>query len=228
MTHLIAHETGLEVGEFVHTLGDAHLYQNHVEQMQEQLSREVRSFPTLVLNPDKASVFDFDMEDIKVEGYDPHPTIKVIGKEGKLPWHLPNDLKFFKKKTIHNTLVLGRATFEGMGCRPLPNRTTIVLTSNPDYRAEGVLVMHSVEEILAYADNYEGVTVIGGGSVVFKELIPACDVLYRTMIHETFEGDTFFPEIDWSVWEKVATVPGVVDEKNLYAHDYETYHRNDK
>ncbi|MBC8814035.1 dihydrofolate reductase, partial [Klebsiella pneumoniae] len=53
-------------------------------------------------------------------------------------------------------------------------------------------------------------------------------VLYRTMIHETFEGDTFFPEIDWSVWEKVATVPGVVDEKNLYAHDYETYHRNDK
>lgn len=152
----------------------------------------------------------------------------VIGKEGKLPWHLPNDLKFFKEKTIHNTLVLGRATFEGMGCRPLPNRTTIVLTSNPDYQAEGVLVMHSVEEILAYADNYEGVTVIGGGSVVFKELIPACDVLYRTMIHETFEGDTFFPEIDWSVWEKVATVPGVVDEKNLYAHDYETYHRNDK
>lgn len=56
LTHLIAHETGLEVGEFVHTLGDAHLYQNHVEQMQEQLSREVRSFPTLVLNPDKASV----------------------------------------------------------------------------------------------------------------------------------------------------------------------------
>ena len=77
LTHLIAHETGLEVGEFVHTLGDAHLYQNHVEQMQEQLSREVRSFPTLVLNPDKVSVFDFDMEDIKVEGYDPHPTIKA-------------------------------------------------------------------------------------------------------------------------------------------------------
>ena len=69
-------------------------------------------------------------------------------------------------------MVLGRATFEGMGCRPLPNRTTIVLTSNPDYQAEGVLVMHSVEEILAYADKYEGVTVIGGGSVVFKELIP--------------------------------------------------------
>ena len=77
LTHLIAHETGLEVGEFIHTLGDAHLYSNHVEQMKEQLSREVRAFPTLKLNTEKASVFDFDMEDIKVEGYDPHPTIKA-------------------------------------------------------------------------------------------------------------------------------------------------------
>lgn len=77
LTHLIAHETGLGVGEFVHTLGDAHLYQNHIEQMKEQLSREVRSVPTLVLNQEKASVFDFEMEDIKVENYNPHPTIKA-------------------------------------------------------------------------------------------------------------------------------------------------------
>ncbi|MGK0551760.1 thymidylate synthase [Enterococcus faecalis] len=77
LTHLIAHETGLEVGEFIHTLGDAHLYQNHVEQMQEQLSREVRTLPTLTLNQAKTSVFEFTMEDIQLEGYDPHPTIKA-------------------------------------------------------------------------------------------------------------------------------------------------------
>jgi thymidylate synthase len=77
LTHLIAHETGLEVGDFVHTLGDAHLYQNHIEQMKEQLSREVRSFPTLILNKEKSSVFDFDMDDIQIEGYNPHPTIKA-------------------------------------------------------------------------------------------------------------------------------------------------------
>lgn len=77
LTHLIAHETGLSVGEFVHTLGDAHLYNNHFEQMEEQLTREVRAFPTLTLNLDKQSVFDFEMEDIKLEGYDPHPTIKA-------------------------------------------------------------------------------------------------------------------------------------------------------
>ncbi|PZL73364.1 thymidylate synthase [Enterococcus plantarum] len=77
LTHLIAHETGLEVGDFVHTLGDAHLYTNHIDQMNKQLAREIRSFPTLKLNQDKKSVFDFEMEDIVIEGYDPHPTIKA-------------------------------------------------------------------------------------------------------------------------------------------------------
>lgn len=77
LTHLIAHEVGLEVGEFVHTLGDAHLYSNHMEQMTEQLTRDSREFPTLVLNKDKQSIFDFDVADIQIEGYDPHPTIKA-------------------------------------------------------------------------------------------------------------------------------------------------------
>jgi thymidylate synthase len=77
LTHLVAHETGLKVGDFVHTLGDAHLYNNHFEQMKEQLSREVRQAPTLILNEEKHSIFDFEMEDIRVEGYQPHPTIKA-------------------------------------------------------------------------------------------------------------------------------------------------------
>ncbi|MGM0124481.1 thymidylate synthase [Enterococcus sp. AZ194] len=77
LTHLIAHEAGLAVGEFIHTLGDAHLYTNHFEQMKEQLSRDVRELPTLVLNTEKKSIFDFEMEDIKVENYQPHPTIKA-------------------------------------------------------------------------------------------------------------------------------------------------------
>lgn len=77
LTHLIAHEVGLEVGDFVHTLGDAHLYSNHYEQMTLQLGREIRPFPTLKLNPEKQSVFDFDVEDIQIENYDPHPAIKA-------------------------------------------------------------------------------------------------------------------------------------------------------
>ena len=77
LTHLIAHETGLEVGEFVHTFGDAHLYVNHIEQMKEQLAREPRAFPTLKLNTDKKSIFDFEMEDIEISDYHPHPRIKA-------------------------------------------------------------------------------------------------------------------------------------------------------
>lgn len=77
LTHLVAHETGLEVGEFIHTIGDAHLYTNHMDQMKEQLARELRPLPIVTLNQEKKSVFDFEMEDIMIEGYDPHPAIKA-------------------------------------------------------------------------------------------------------------------------------------------------------
>lgn len=77
LTHLIAHECGLEPGEFIHTLGDAHIYTNHTEQVNTQLAREPRAFPALKLNQEKTSLFDFEMEDMKIEGYDPHPGIKA-------------------------------------------------------------------------------------------------------------------------------------------------------
>ncbi|MBD8068079.1 thymidylate synthase [Bacillus sp. PS06] len=77
LTHLIAHECGLKVGEFIHTIGDAHIYTNHIDQVKEQLTREPKALPTLVLNQEVTSVFDFEMEDILIEGYDPHPTIKA-------------------------------------------------------------------------------------------------------------------------------------------------------
>ena len=77
LTHLIAHECGLEVGEFIHSAGDAHIYLNHIEQVKEQLSRELRDLPTLKINPEKKSIFDIEMEDLTIEGYNPHPAIKA-------------------------------------------------------------------------------------------------------------------------------------------------------
>ena len=77
LTHLIAHECGLEVGDFIHSIGDAHIYLNHIEQVKEQLSREPKPLPTLHINPDKKSIFDIELEDLTIEGYDPHPAIKA-------------------------------------------------------------------------------------------------------------------------------------------------------
>lgn len=149
----------------------------------------------------------------------------LIGKNHTLPWHLPNDLQYFKKMTVGKTIVMGRTTFEGMGSRALPNRQTIVLTRNEEYQAEGVIIMHSIQEVLDYAKTQEETTLIVGGAAIFKDFIPDYDILYRTVIEEKFSGDTYFPALDWNQWELTDAIPGVTDEKNKYAHRFETYRR---
>lgn len=150
----------------------------------------------------------------------------LIGRDGVLPWHLPNDLQFFKQMTENNVIVMGRKTFEGMDKKLLPNRKTIVLTSNTEYDGAGALVMHSVDEVLAFAEAFEGITFITGGGEIYKTFLPYTDVLYRTFIKETFDGDTYFPYLDWDEWNIVSVSAGDVTEKNKYAHDFEAYQRN--
>lgn len=149
----------------------------------------------------------------------------LIGKDDVLPWHLPNDLKFFKQMTEHNTLVMGRKTFEGMGGRPLPNRHTIVLTRDERYQAEGVTVMHDRQSVLDYAEQADGITFIAGGSTIYKEFLPYCSVLYRTVIYHSFEGDAYFPSLDFAEWTMVNLSNGQQDEKNPYVYQFETYQR---
>lgn len=149
----------------------------------------------------------------------------TIGNNNQLPWYLPNDLKFFKQMTENNTIVMGRKTFEGMGGRPLPNRKTIVLTRDQHYTAEGVVIMHTLEEILAYAEEFTGITFIAGGSLIYEKFLPYCDVLYRTLIHHTFAGDTKFPKVAWENWTLINLSEGEQDEKNPYAYQFETYQR---
>lgn len=149
----------------------------------------------------------------------------TIGYQGTLPWRLPNDLKFFKEKTIHNAVVMGRKTFEGMGKRPLPNRINIILTTDPTYEAAGVTVMHSRQEVLDFAKSYEKDTFITGGTGVFKDFLEDADVLYRTIIKGEFKGDTQFPPLNWQEWKITEATPGILDEKNRYPHVFETYVR---
>lgn len=149
----------------------------------------------------------------------------IIGNKGTLPWSLPNDLKYFKKMTQEKAVVMGRKTFEGMNKRPLPNRVNIILTTDKNYQANGVKVMHNVGEVMEFAKHYENDTFITGGTAVFEAFMPFADVLYRTVIHGEFDGDTTIPTINWDEWKLVQSDVGLMDELNKYPHDFEIYYR---
>ncbi|MEF2967238.1 dihydrofolate reductase [Paenibacillus sp. M1] len=147
----------------------------------------------------------------------------VIGKDNKLPWRLPADLKFFKEQTTGKTMLMGRKTWESMGSRPLPNRRSVVLTADHAYAAEGAEIVHSVEEGLKYAE--QGELMVIGGSGVFRHFLPFADRLLVTRIDEDIEGDVFFPHFDWSEFELVTEKQGIRDEKNPYDYRFLTYNR---
>lgn len=144
---------------------------------------------------------------------------RVIGKNNELPWHLPADLQYFKKVTMGHPIIMGRKTFESIG-RVLPGRENVIVTRNQDFKAEGSVVLHDIEQIKTFADSRDEEVFVIGGAEIFKEILPVTDRLYITEIHETFEGDTFFPVIDENQWDKISSNSGSIDEKNRYAHDF--------
>ncbi len=149
---------------------------------------------------------------------------RVIGKDNSIPWHLPEDLKFFKKVTMGHPIVMGRKTYESIG-KPLPGRENVIVTRNVDYKAEGCIVLHSIEELKKYIDEKNEEVSIIGGAQLFKETFPIADRLYITEIHREFEGDTFFPEYPESEWTLTSKEKGVKDEKNPYDYYFMIYDR---
>jgi dihydrofolate reductase len=123
----------------------------------------------------------------------------VIGAGGSIPWHLPEDFAHFKATTLGHTLVMGRATYESIG-RPLPGRTTIVVTRDPEWSAEGVFVRHSLEEALAMGG--DGEVFVAGGAAVYA--LEHADVQLISEVELEPDGDTFYPAIDTDVWTEVA------------------------
>ncbi len=119
---------------------------------------------------------------------------RVLGKNGKMPWQIPEDLKRFKQLTTGHVIIMGRKTFESIG-KPLPNRTNIVITRDKNYQSKGVLVVHSFEEALNEAKNIEKeeIFIIGGGKI-YQQALSFADKIYLTIVEGTFEGDTFFPD----------------------------------
>ena len=147
----------------------------------------------------------------------------VIGKDNKMPWHLPADLQFFKTTTMGKPIIMGRRTWESLG-RVLPGRRHIVVTRNRDYTAEGVEIVHSTNAALEQAsDVYEAVII--GGAFLYKEMLPLTDRLYLTEIDAKFEGDTFFPEWNKDEWDVVSSDSHPANEKNPFPYRFVVYDR---
>jgi dihydrofolate reductase len=153
----------------------------------------------------------------------------VIGKDNEIPWYLPADLAYFKRTTLDHHIIMGRGTFRSIG-RPLPKRTNIVITRDPYFTSDGVLVAHSVEEALGLAfDNGETEAFIIGGGQLFRETADRWDRLYLTEVDLEVEGgDTFFPEIDPAEWREIRRETHAPDVKNNWAYTFRVLERAEK
>nr|AEI30215.1 dihydrofolate reductase [uncultured bacterium] len=151
----------------------------------------------------------------------------AIGRKNTLPWHLPEDLKFFKRTTIGKPVIMGRKTYESLG-RPLPGRLNIVLTSNPDFKvADGVLVYSNINEAVErlQQEKCDEGFIIGGGQV-FKETMNVADRMYITRVHTTVpDADAFFPDIDHSHWKLVWEEKHDIDEQHKVPFVFQKFER---
>lgn len=147
----------------------------------------------------------------------------AIGKNNDLLFHLPNDLKRFKEITTGKTLIMGRNTLLSLPKWPLPNRRHIVITDRPDEQFEGCEMVFSIDEAIEKVKNEAEAFIIGGG-MVYKQFYPLAGKLYLTVVHQDFEADTFFTEIDYSLWRETYREDHY-DEKNDFNYSYINYER---
>ena len=156
----------------------------------------------------------------------------VIGREGGLPWRLSTDLKRFKALTTGKPVVMGRVCYDSIG-RPLPGRPNILITRNPDFAPDGVIVCHSLEEGMARATEeaarlgVDEICVIGGG-VVYREAMEMATVLFVTHIDSDIDGDTVFPKIDPRIWEAIASEAVPAGDRDDYPTRFVTYRRKSR
>jgi dihydrofolate reductase len=147
----------------------------------------------------------------------------VIGLKNQLIWHISEDLKRFKALTTGHCVVMGRKTFESIG-KPLPNRTNIVVSRNRELIIEGCIVVSSLDEAIAVCEKDEEIFIIGGGEL-YRQALPMASKLYLTIVHKNFEGDTFFPEIDFNQWCEVYREKGKPTETDGLEYTFVNYER---
>ncbi len=145
----------------------------------------------------------------------------TLGKDNQLIWYIPKDLKRFKRLTQGHAVIMGRKTFESLP-KALPNRKNIILTHNPNYRAEGGVVVHSIEEALKAAADDPQPFIIGGGEI-YSLFLPVAQTIELTRVHAMFDGDAFFPNLNPAQWEVVQEENYPATEDQPYAYSYITY-----
>lgn len=147
----------------------------------------------------------------------------VIGRDNALPWHLPDDLKRFKRLTLGKPVIMGRKTFESIG-KPLPGRTNIVVTRDANYRREGVTVAGDIEAAMRAAGEVAEVMVIGGAEL-FRACLPRAGRLQLTRVHADIAGDIRWPEMDLRQWRLIESEPHPADERHAHAMTFEWWER---
>jgi dihydrofolate reductase len=148
----------------------------------------------------------------------------AIGKEGRIPWHLPADMRYFRRKTAGKSIIMGRKTYISIG-KPLPKRHNIVLTRSADFRAPGCTVAHDVTGALNAASGSE-VMIIGGGEI-YKLFLPLADRLYLTFVEVSLKGDTYFPTVDPAHWTTTRIVGRQADGHNPYRYRFAVLDRRE-
>lgn len=152
----------------------------------------------------------------------------VIGKDNKLPWHLPNDLKYFKNTTWGMPILMGRKTFESIG-KALPGRKNIVITRKDELSLTGADIVHSIEEAIEKAVDYGALEIfVIGGAEIFKSTFPQAQRIYLTRIHHRFEGDVFFPILNENEWVLTRNRFCHADTKNPWSHSYQLWERSEQ
>ena len=147
----------------------------------------------------------------------------AIGFNNDLLWHIPEDLKRFKRITSGHKIIMGKRTFESLPVRPLPNRTSIVISDDPKDVFAGCIMAYSIQEAIDHCSPDEECFIIGGG-MVYQQFLPLADKLYITRVHERFEADVFFPEIDPEYWEE-EKVEAPMDPDRKMNYSFITYLR---
>jgi dihydrofolate reductase len=146
----------------------------------------------------------------------------AIGKDNQLLWHLPKDLKHFKDITAGGTVVMGRKTYDSVG-KPLPKRRNIVITRQ-DMTIDGCEVVKSIDDAIALCKTEDEVFIVGGAEI-YRQAMHLTDRIYLTIVHHSFDADTFFPEIDYKEWKETAREDHETDEKHAFSYSFITLER---